>query len=75
MKYNDYIYGFSVLDTYNYTIPLRINLIGEIEEGEIFKLILKNAVEMTNKYDLHRKVKEGDINFKFISLIYSGKTK
>ena len=72
MKYNDYIYGFSVLGTYHYNIPFRIKFVGEIEEGEIFKLILENAVEQTNKSELHREVKGEDINFKFISLVFSG---
>lgn len=72
MKYNDYIYGFSVLGTYHYNIPIRINFTSEVEQDEIFKIILKNAVENTNKADLHRKVEEQDITFKFISLVYSG---
>lgn len=73
MKYNDYIYGFSVLGTYHYNTPFRISFTKEFEEGEVFKLILQNAIKQANNSDLHREIKEDDINFKFVSLVFSGK--
>lgn len=75
MKYNDYIYGFSVFNDYHFSTSLRIVFKKENEFGGIYNFIIKNAVKLANDSDLYKTVEEKDINFKFISLVFSGEIK
>lgn len=69
-KYNDYIYGFTTKSEHHFNISIRIELTSEVEPSQIHKLLCDDAVKKAKAVGLN--VSEDKVNFKFISLVYSG---
>ena len=73
MKYNDYIYGFTVNQVQIFNVSTRIDFTSEVQPSQIHELLCKDAVKKAKQVGVN--LLESNVCFSYISLVYSGEIK